>query len=66
MRDPDRLDPFYEELKRIHKESFPDLRFGQFMIVFISWLQSKKKVDPFFPEEDKMLDYFREFAADKK
>ena len=29
MRDPNRLDDFYEKLKKIHKEKVPDWRFGQ-------------------------------------
>ena len=29
MRDPNRLDRFYDEVKKIHKISFPDWRFGQ-------------------------------------
>ena len=55
MRDPKRLDNFYQELCTIHKESFPDLRFGQFCSNFFSWIYSEKGMDPFFPEEDLML-----------
>ena len=32
MRNPDRLDDFYERLKKVHKELYSDLRFGQFMM----------------------------------
>ena len=62
MRDPNRLDTFYEEMKIIHKKSFPDLRFGQLMSNFFGWLMSEKKRDLFFPEEDEMMEYFREYA----
>lgn len=62
MRDPNRLDKFYEEFKKIHKESFPDLRFGQLCSNFYGWLMSRKSIDLFFPEEDKMLEYFKEYA----
>ena len=62
MRDPKRLDNFYQELCTIHKESFPDLRFGQFCSNFFSWIYSEKGMDPFFPEEDLMLKYLREYA----
>lgn len=64
MRDPDRLDKFYDEMKKIHKKSFPDWRFGQLMSNFFGWLMSEKKKDLFFPEEDGMMEYFREFAND--
>ena len=61
MRKPERLDPFYAELKEIHKHSFPDLRFGQFMLNALGWIQSVKGIDPFFPEEDKMLNLIKEY-----
>ena len=63
MRNPNRLDGFYEELKKIHKEEFPDWRFGQLMSNFFGWLMAEKKIDLFFPEEEKMMEYFREFAG---
>jgi len=62
MRDPNRLDKFYDEMKKIHKKSFPDMRFGQLMSNFFGWLFSEKKQDPFFPEENKMIEYFKEYA----
>lgn len=62
MRNPDRLDDFYNELKRIHKKSFPDMRFGQLMSNFFGWLYSEKKRDCFFPEEDEMIEHLREYA----
>lgn len=40
MRNPDRLDSFYDELKKIHKEHFPDWRFGQWCSNFFGWLAS--------------------------
>ena len=62
MRNPERLNDFYDEIKQIHKECFPDWRFGQMCSNFFGWLASEKKIDLFFPEEDKMLDYFKEYA----
>lgn len=62
MRNPDRLDLFYEEVKQIHKERFPDWRFGQLCSNFISWMFTEKKCDIFFPEEEKLLKYLKEFA----
>ena len=59
-RDPERLENFYEEVKQIHKRSFSDLRFGQFMCNFLGWVQAYKG-DPFFPEEDKILEYLKRY-----
>lgn len=64
MRDPNRLDAFYEELKRIHKDYFPDWRFGQFICNFLGWVSAEKKMDPFFPEEPWMIDALNEYAGE--
>lgn len=61
MRNPDRLDNFYEVLKESHKKYFPDWRFGQYMSNFLGWVVSEKKRDIFFPEETEMLGYIREY-----
>lgn len=52
MRNPNRLDAFYDELKRLHKENVPDWRFGQFLVNFLTWYNR----DPFYLEEDKMIE----------
>jgi len=62
MRDPNRLDVFYEKLRDIHKKYFPDWRFGQLCSNFFGWLGDDKKIDLFFPEEDKMLEYLEEYV----
>ena len=64
MRNPERLDSFYNELATIHKRSFPDWRFGQFVHNVTMWLSLNKGVDVFFPEEEKMLGYIREFEKE--
>lgn len=61
MRDPNRLDNFYTELCQIHKKYCPDWRFGQLCSNFFGWLASKKQIDLFFPEEEKMLEYLYEY-----
>ena len=58
MRDVKRLDSFYDKMKEIHKEKFPDLRFGQLMINFLRWYGR----DPYYLEEDKFLERFEEFV----
>ena len=66
MRDPNRLDVFYNEMASLHKEYFPDLRFGQLCANFFGWLMSTKGIDLFFPEENKMLEYFKEYCKSFK
>ena len=51
-----------DELKEIHKKSFPDMRYGQFMMNALGFINSTKKRDPFFPEEDEMLNLIKEYA----
>jgi len=58
MRDPKRLDNFYDELNRLHQTYFPDLRFGQLMYNFISWYG-----DPFYLEEKDFLREFKSFIS---
>lgn len=65
MRSPERLDVFYDELKRMHKEHFCDLRFGQLCSNFFGWLMDEKEIDLFFPEEDKMIEYIQEYAGER-
>lgn len=61
MRDPNRLYQFYDELKAIHMTHVPDWRFGQLCSNFFGWLVSNKGIDLFYPEEDKMLEYIKEY-----
>ena len=62
MRNPNRLDEFYQELCKIHKVNFPDWRFGQLCSNFFGWLISEKNRDLFFPEEKEMLEYLHEYV----
>lgn len=62
MRNPNRLEYFYDGLKKLHEACFPDLRFGQLMSNFFDWLINEKGKDLFFPEENQMLDYFDEYC----
>lgn len=64
MRDPERLETFYAQVKNVHHEKFPDWRFGQFMSNFLGWLGQRR--DAFFPEEDEMLVYLKQFARGLK
>lgn len=62
MRDINRLDKFYDELKEIHKKNFPDWRFGQLLVNVLADWQAKTKRDLFFPEEDEMIQIFRDYV----
>ena len=61
MRDINRLDTFYENLKEIHKTNIPDWRFGQFMLNFMSWFYTKYKNDIFYVEESRMIELFNKY-----
>lgn len=65
MRDPNRLDRFYKELCRVHRTYFPDWRFGQFMMNFLGWVSSTEGRDPFFPEENEMLDLLHKYVGEE-
>lgn len=62
MRPLERLDTFYDELKEIHKKYFQDWRFGQLCSNFFGWLYKEHKIDLFFPEENEMIKYIKEYA----
>jgi len=62
MRKIERIDEFCTELAKIWKEKCPDWRFGQLMV---NVLNSMPK-DPFFPEEDEMLEYFKKYFEPKE
>lgn len=61
MRDKNRIDKFCNELAEIWKGyECSDWRFGQLMVNVLGKMQSEG-LDPFFPEEDEMIEYFRNY-----
>lgn len=58
MRDINRIPVFTTEFNLLWMKHFPDWRFCQLMMNFISWLQR----DPFYLEDDTFLEYFKEFC----
>lgn len=58
MRDPNRIEPFLEELGRCWRK-FPDWRFGQLMCNFLG--EVAEEIDPFFVEDDKMLERLHKY-----
>ena len=65
IRNPERIDDFTTELNRIWKTYYSDWRFGQLCSNFFSWLVSEKKIDLFFPEEDEMITYSKEYCGEE-
>lgn len=61
MRDPKRLDDFYDRMKKIHQEKLPDWRFGQLMSNFLGWLAQQNKMC-FYLGDAQMLRYFEEYV----
>jgi len=64
MRDKNRLYGFYGQLCDIHRENFPDWRFGQLFINLTNWLWANKSMDIYIPEEDEIVKYLKEFVLD--
>ena len=63
MRDKNRLYEFYRQVCDIHRDNFPDWRFGQLFYNFSVWVSEKKGRDLFFTEENVTLAYLKEFAS---
>lgn len=62
MRDPERLDGFYDGICLGHKEKMPDCRIGQLISNFLEWLYTKKNIrDIFYIEDDKFYELFEEY-----
>ena len=59
MRNPERIDKFCSKLAEYWKE-VPDWRFGQLMSNVLGSMASEGR-DPFFPEEDEMIEYFKKY-----
>jgi hypothetical protein len=63
MRDVNRIKPVVNALGAIWATDFPDFRFGQLMMIFENWVSVNKECsDIFYIEDDKILEYFEEFA----
>ena len=60
MRDPKRIYEFCNELANIWANSASDWRFGQLMMNVLGEMASTGR-DPFFPEEEEMIEFFRKF-----
>lgn len=60
MREINRIPNFLKELENFWKE-VPDMRFGQFIDNFFTFVLEKEKIDIFFIEDDRMLELLKEY-----
>ena len=63
MRDPNRIEPFMDELGKLWKESCPHWRFGQLMFNAQRVLE-RTGTDLFYMEEDELLEFFKDWFKD--
>lgn len=62
MRDPKRLDDFYDRLKKVHQEKLPDWRFGQLMLNFLSAYMASNRIDFFYCEDAQLIKELEEYV----
>ncbi len=62
MRDKARIKPFLDRLGKVWEENAVDWRFGQLMCNVLNSMPT----DPFFPEDDKMIEYFENYFKEEK
>lgn len=60
-RDIKRIKPFLERLEKVWL-NVPDWRFGQLMCNMLGSMSR----DPFFPEDDEMIEHFEKFFEKEK
>lgn len=59
MRDPKRIRAFCSRLATAWESRVPDWRFGQMICNIFG--EMSLECDPFFPEEDKMIEYIENY-----
>lgn len=62
MRKIERIKPFMEEMAKIWESNCPDWRFGQLMVNVLNSFE----IDPFFIEEEEMLERFKKYFKEEK
>lgn len=62
MRNKNRIKPFCDTLAKIWEKNCPDWRFGQ----LICNVFGEMTHDPFFPEEDEMINYFKNYFKNEE
>ena len=59
MRDVKRIKKFCDELATVWEKNCPDWRFGQMICNVFGEMAMER--DPFFPEEDEMIKFFKDY-----
>ena len=65
MRNPNRIDDFCKRLAKAWKE-LPDWRFGQLMSNCLGEMHKVSGKDPFFPEDDEMIEWIEYYCGEKE
>lgn len=65
MRNKNRIKPFCDTLAKIWEKDCPDWRFGQLICNVFGEMASGGR-DPFFPEEDEMINYFKNYFKNEE
>lgn len=60
MRDKNRIYKFCNEFADVWANNVPDWRFGQLICNVFGQMAGEGR-DPFFPEEDEMIKYFKKY-----
>ena len=60
MRDKNRIYKFCNEFADVWANNVPDWRFGQLICNVFGQMAGEGR-DPFFPEENEMIDYFKKY-----
>ncbi len=63
MRDSKRIHTFCHELAELWATKVPDWRFGQLVMNVLGEMQAGGR-DPFFPEEDEMMGFFKKYFGE--
>lgn len=62
MRDTNRIFPMMNKMAELWLATCPDWRFAQLMLNFFSWFG----LDPFYLEDDQLLEQFEKFCNEIK
>lgn len=63
MRDSNRINKFCNELAQLWR-TVPDWRFGQLMCNLLGEYTKVTKNDPFFPEDEELMAFFKKYFSE--
>lgn len=65
MRNPNRIFEFCDKLAVLWHDRVPDWRFGQ-LVCNVFGEMASQGIDPFFPEENEMINYFKNYFKNEE